>query len=413
MTSRHWVDTWVSTPQPTEPDNLPPPFARGDVVLADSTLRQTVRASVGGQHIRLCLTNAYAGSALAIAAVSVALPPDGQAGVSAIQPGTARQVTFHGRPSVVVPAGGLVESDPLEFDVAPRSNLTVTMYLTDGLASHDVTSHPGSRTTSYLLAGNHVADVDLPGATPIDHWYFLSGLRVPARATTAVAVVIGDSLTDGRGSTTNLNNRWPDQLLDRLQSQPDTKDIAILNHAVGGSRLLDDGQGPDTLDRLARDVLARNALHWLIVFKGVNDIGTAAATEAAQRQTAADLIQAYDKIITSVHKHGIRVYGATLPPFGGHPDYDDPLGYRGMARQVVNEWIRTSGRFDSVVDADLAVRDPRDPRQLLPTFDDGDHLHLNPTGYKVLADTIPAHLFRTPGEVAPPRWENPGLEERG
>jgi lysophospholipase L1-like esterase len=206
--------------------------------------------------------------------------------------------------------------------------------------------------------------------------------------------MLGDSLTDGRGSITNMNNRWPDQLLARLQSHHDTADVAVLNQAAGGNRVLNDGLGPNALARLDRDVLTPSGVRWLLVFEGVNDIGTAQPTETAQRQVAADLIAAYDQIIVRAHAQGIRVYGATLLPFGGNTGYDDPAGLREAARQTVNTWIRTAGRFDSVIDFDRATRDPANPRQLLATFDDGDHLHLNPTGYQAVADAVPARLFR-------------------
>lgn len=391
----HWVNTWVSMPQLTEPHNMPPPpFTEDGLVLADSTLRQTIRMSVGGHQMRLRFSNAFGGAALPITAVSVALPAGGQAGVSAIEPGTARPVTFHGKPSVVVPVGAQMVSDPLDFTLAARANLTVTVYLADGQASNDVTSHPGSRTTSHLLAGNQVQAEDLPGATPTDHWYFLSGVEVWSTRSTAGAVVLGDSLTDGRGSTTNLNNRWPDQLLDRLHSDRHPADVAVLNQGAGGNRVLNDGLGPNALARLDRDVLAQSAVEWLIVFEGVNDIGTAEATEVAQKQVTDDLIAAYDQIVVRAHAQGIRVYGATLLPFGGNTSYDDPAGHREAARQAVNEWIRTSDRFDAVLDFDAVTRDPADPRQLLAALDEGDHLHLNPEGYRVLADAVPARLFR-------------------
>jgi lysophospholipase L1-like esterase len=389
------VGTWASMPQLTEPANLPPaPFTQDNLVLADSTVRQTVHTSVGGGRMRLRFSNAFGGAALPITRVSVALPAGGQAGVSAIQPGTARPVTFFGRLSVVVPVGAQVVSDPLSFALAPQSNLTVTIYLAAGQASTNVTSHPGSRTTSYLLAGSHVDAADLPAATPTNHWYFLSGLEVWSAGATAGVVMLGDSLTDGRGSTTNLNNRWPDRLLARLQSRPGTADIAILNQAAGGNRVLNDGLGPNALARLDRDVLAQSGVRWLVVFEGVNDIGTAEATGAAQQQVAADLIAAYDQIIVRAHAQGIRVYGATLLPFGGNAGYDDAAGLREAARRTVNTWIRTSHRFDSVIDFELVTRDPANPRQLLATIDDGDHLHLNPTGYQVLADAVPARLFQ-------------------
>jgi lysophospholipase L1-like esterase len=205
--------------------------------------------------------------------------------------------------------------------------------------------------------------------------------------------MVGDSLTDGRGSTTNGNDRWPDQLLDRLQSQHSTSDIAILNQAAGGNRVLNDGLGPNALARLDRDVLAQSGVKWLVVLEGINDIGTAAATEAAQKKVADDLIAAYDQIITRAHAVGIQVFGATLLPFGGN-GFDDPAGFREAARQTVNEWIRTGGAFDAVLDFDRTTRDPSNPRQLLAAYDSGDHLHLNPTGYRALADAFPAHLFR-------------------
>src|SRR5262249_42627656 len=149
----------------------------------------------------------------------------------------------------------------------------------------------------------------------------------------------------------------------------------------------------NALARLDRDVLAQSGVRWLLVFEGVNDIGTAGANQAAQQQVAADLIAAYQQIIARTHAQGIRVYGATITPFGGFASYDDPAGLREGARQTVNQWIRTSHQFDAVVDFDRTARDPANPRQLLPAFDTGDHLHLNPTGYRALGGAVPARLF--------------------
>jgi len=390
----HWVNTWTSMPQLTEPGNLPPaPFTQPDRVMANTTLRQTIRVSVGGHQLRLHFSNAFGTTVLPITAASLALPAGGAAGVSTIQPGTAHPVTFHNQPSVRIPVGAQMVSDAIPINVPARSNLTVTLYLADGQLSNNITSHPGSRTTSYLINDNHLDAADLPGAVPLNHWYFLSGAETLAPNHSAGVVMLGDSLTDGRGSTTNQNNRWPDQLLDRLQSKHDTADIAILNQAAGGNRILNDGLGPNALSRVDRDVLAQSAVSWLIVFEGINDIGTAAPTAEAQEAIAADLISAYDQIILRAHAQGLRVYGATLLTFGGNTAYDDPAGLRETARQTVNAWIRTSHHFDATLDFDLATRDPANPRQLRPTFDDGDHLHLNPTGYQALANATPAHLF--------------------
>ncbi|GGP86456.1 SGNH/GDSL hydrolase family protein [Saccharothrix coeruleofusca] len=393
-TGQDWVGTWASMPQLTEPHNMPPaPFTGDGVVLVDSTLRQTVRVSVGGERMRLRFSNAFGGAPLPLTAVTVALPEGDKAGVASVRPNTTHRITFHGKDSTVVPVGAQVVSDPIDFRLAPRTNLTVTTYLAEGQASDRITSHPGSRTTSHLLRGNHVAAQTMTGSTPTDHWYFLSGVEVRTKRDGKAVVTLGDSLTDGRGSTTNGNNRWPDQFLARLHAHRRTDDVALLNQGAGGNRVLNDGLGPNALARLDRDVLAQSGARWLVVFEGVNDIGTAPATAEAQRKVAEDLIAAYDQIVVRAHAQDIRVYGATLTPFGGNTNYDDPEGHRESARQAVNTWIRTSGRFDAVIDFDAATRDPARPRDLLPAYDDGDHLHLNPTGYRALADAVPLNLF--------------------
>jgi lysophospholipase L1-like esterase len=258
----------------------------------------------------------------------------------------------------------------------------VSAYLAHGQGSLSITSHPGSRTTSYLTPGDQVTAPDLPGATPVDHWYFLSGIEVLSPAS-AVAV-IGDSLSDGRGSTTNGNDRWPDVLASRLPA-------AVVNQAAGGNRVLQDGLGPNVLARLDRDLLAQSGVEWAIVFEGVNDLGTATPADAAA--VASDLIGAYDQILTRAHAQGIRVYGATLTPFGGNTGYDDPA--REAARQEVNAWIRDH-HFDALLDFDRVARDPASPGRLLPAYDVGDHLHLNPAGYRALGSSIPRGLFDVP-----------------
>jgi lysophospholipase L1-like esterase len=396
------VGIWAAAPQPTEPTDLPPPpFTRDGLVLPDSTLRQTIRVSAGAQRVRLRLSNAFGGTDLCVASVCLARPAGGRAGVSGIEPGTSRGLTFAGRPGVVVPAGAQAVSDPVDFPLAAAANVTVTTYLAAGQpAAGGVTSHPGSRTTSFLVAGDHAAGQRLAGAVPVDHWYFLGGLEAcsgPAAA--AAAVILGDSLTDGRGSTTNGNDRWPDQLADLLRSRGDGAGTAVLNQGIGGNRVLRDGLGPSIVSRLDRDVLAVSGVGWLVVFAGVNDIGSADATQAAQRQVTAELCTAYEEIAAKAHTAGIAVYGATLTPFAGSDPYDDTAGHREAARQAVNAWIRASDRFDAVLDFDQAVRDPRSPRRLSAAVDSGDHLHLNPAGYRALANAVPAGLFLPPSNI--------------
>jgi lysophospholipase L1-like esterase len=398
-----WVAPWTAAPQRAGPDDLPrPPFTRDGVVFAGSTLRQTVRVSAGGRRIRLRVSNAYGGTDLAVTRAGVALPRGGQAGVSSIAAGTSRAVTFGGLPAAVIPAAAQLVSDPLDFPVPAGANVTVTVYLAAGQqAACGVTAHPGSRTTSHMLAGDHVDDEELAGAAAEDRWYFLSCVEAWQARAAAAAVILGDSLTDGRGSTTNGNDRWPDRLFALLRARGDAAGVAIVNQALGGNRVLRDGTGPSLLARLDRDALAVTGARWLVVFAGMNDIGTADATDAACGQVMADLIAAYDQIVTRAHALGISVYGATLTPFGRSDPYDDPRGHREAARQAVNGWIRTARRLDAVIDFDQAVRDPRCPRRLGQAVDSGDHLHLNAAGYQALASAVPPRLFRR--AASPPR----------
>ncbi|MEU8819474.1 SGNH/GDSL hydrolase family protein [Actinoplanes sp. NPDC048796] len=378
-----WRHTWTAMPQLTEPHNLPPaPFA----ALADTTLRQTVHVTIGGRRLRVRFSNAFGTGPLPITAVSVGLPLGGRAGVPAVEPGSVRPLTFGGRPSVVVPVGAQIVSDPVSLPVPAAANLTISAYLATGLTGDAVTGHPGSRTTSYLLKGEHNAEPDLPGAVPADHWYLISAVEVQATEATAALAIVGDSLTDGRGSTTNGNDRWPDQLFARGSK------VAVLNQAAGGNRVLNDGLGPNVLARLDRDVLAVGGVDRMLLFEGVNDIGTAEATEQAQKQVVDDLLVAYDQIVLRAHAAGLTAYGATLTPFGGNTGYDDPAGLRRRSRRTVNEAVHRI--FDGVADFDAAARDPSAPETLLPAYDTGDHLHLNPAGYAALAQAVPRHLIR-------------------
>jgi lysophospholipase L1-like esterase len=283
-----------------------------------------------------------------------------------------------------MPAGESVFSDTCNFNLAPLSDLAVTIEF--GGTSPAVTGHPGSRTTSYLQGGDRVSAPDLPDAAKTEHWYILTGIDVEADPSSAAIVTLGDSITDGRGSGTDRNDRWPDNLARHLQSAKTTADIAVLNAGIGGNCVLRGGLGPPALARFNRDVLAQSGVRWLIVLEGVNDIGGSRDTSVATNLTAA-----YDKMIELAHAHHIRVYGATILPFGGS-FYDRP-GHE-AAREAVNDWIRTGGKFDAVVDFDAAMRDPQNPSRLLPTADSGDHLHPNEAGYKAMADAIDLKLFR-------------------
>jgi lysophospholipase L1-like esterase len=387
--ARQWTHSWTAMPQLTEPNNMPPaPFTGDGVVFADTTLRQTVHLTVTGSRLRVHFSNAFGGAALPITAASAGRPVDGRAGVSSVVPGSSRPLLFGGRAGVSIPVGAHVVSDPVsvptppgENPTPPGENLTITVYFADGQESLDLTAHPGSRTTSYLATGDQLDRSELSGAVGVDHWYVVSGVEVLSPA--AALAIVGDSLTDGRGSTTNGNDRWPDQLFARRPR------IAVLNQAAGGNRILNDGLGPNVLARLDRDVLATSGVDRMLIFEGVNDIGTAAATPAAQKQVVDDLLFAFEQIALRAHARDLTAYAATITPFGGNNPYDDPDGLREQSRQTVNAALRRGRLFDDLADFDIAARDPAHPRQLNPLFDTGDHLHLNPAGYAALAAAVP------------------------
>lgn len=372
----YWVGTWATSPQLVEPHNMPPSPG-----LSDNTLRQVIRVSIAGKKIRLKLSNQYGNAPLTINAIHIAE----SAGGNKIKPETDQILTFGGKESVTIPPGQTVTSDTLDFALARLSNIAITTFF--GNVPSDLTGHPGSRTTSYIVRGNVVDDDSMPSAINTDHWYVIAGLDILTDEKDTVAIVaLGDSITDGRGSITNMNNRWTDNLANRLQENADTTNVAVLNHGIGGNSVLAGGLGPTTYARFERDVLEQSGVRYLIILAGVNDIGGGNASMT----TARDLITAYQAFIFKAREKGILVYGGTILPFGGS-GYYSPL--REEIRQTVNKWIRTSGQFDAVIDFDLALQDPNEPTRLLQIYDDGDHLHPSVEGYKRMGEIIDLSLF--------------------
>jgi lysophospholipase L1-like esterase len=373
--SPSWVGTWATGPQLTEMANLPP--APG---LTGNTLRQIVYTSVGGNRLRVRLSNAYGDGPVTLTSVHLAVSQ----GAGAIDPTTDTALSFGGAPSVTIPTGGVLDSDAFTFSLAPRATLAITIVFGNTPAA--VTGHPGSRTTSYLVSGNAATAMSMPGAATTAHWYFVTGVDVLANtnAQSGAIVALGDSITDGRGSTTDGNDRWPDDLSRRLRASAAVADVAVLNEGIGGNAVLSGGLGPTAVQRFSSDVLGQSGARWLVLLEGVNDIG------ASTQDLSAALIAAFGQFIDMAHGAGMRVYGIPILPFGVSMYASDA---HEASRQTVNTWIRTSGRFDAVIDLDSAVRDPATPENLLPAFDSGDHLHLNPAGYQKMADTIDLTLF--------------------
>jgi len=335
--------------------------------------------SIGGSQLRLRISNEYGTAAVTPNAVHIAKATSG----SVIDTSSDKALTFNGMASVTIPAKMAVNTDPFDFTLMPLENVDVSIAF--GTQSGDVTGHPGSRTTSYIQSGNHVADATVSGSNA-DHWYFISALDVMAPASAAAIAILGDSITDGRGSTTNMNDRWPDDLSKNLQASPTTSNIAVLNLGIGGNCVVSGGLGPTATSRFDNQILGQSGVKWVMVLEGVNDI--------AANVTTTQLTSAFQSFIDKSHQKNLKIYGIPILPFAGTSN----SGYDSTAHQQVrtdtNTWIRAAGHFDKSVPLDAAVQDTSNPPKLQSIYDSGDALHLNPAGYKKMADTIDLSLFQ-------------------
>ncbi len=374
--SMKWVGTWSASVQEVEHKLVPEDFASLD----DTTIRQVVHVSIGGKQLRVRLSNAFAdwSDDLKISEVNVALCDKDDK----IQARTLKPVTFNGNADVTIPYGVLMVSDPVDFDLPAGADLVVTMHVDD--ATKKISGHRSARGEYAFLEKGDKADAkELSSAERSTCWYYLGGVDVLAPASGAALVCLGDSITDGKGSTEGENRRWPDLLAQRLRKNSKTADIAVLNQGIGGNALWRGGIGQTALQRLERDVISQPGARWLIVMEGINDLG-------GGKTTAEELILSYKQIIARACDCGLRVYGVTITPCGDSFYYKPEVE---AERQKANEWIRTSGAFDAVFDWDAVVRDPAKPENLLPTADCGDHLHLSDEGYKMLAESVDLELF--------------------
>jgi len=382
-----WLGSWAASQQIPEDRNTLPAED-----LQNATLRQIVHLSVGGTQLRVHVSNDFGTTPLHLSSVHIAKPVAASSG--RIDPATDTPLKFSGSPDVTIPAGAEYISDPAIFSTAALSDLAITLHLEQAPAQQ--TSHPGSRQTSFLVHGDAVSAATLPDAKPVEHWFFLSGVDVPAPPRSLAIVTLGDSITDGHGATTNGNDRWPDVLAQRLQALPASRATSVLNQGIGGNHLLTDGLGPNALGRFNRDVLAQPGVRVLLILEGVNDLGGLAreGDVAPERHEALvrAMIAAYEQMIARARDHGIKVIGATITPYVGS-DYYKPSPANEADRQRVNAWIRAAGHFDAVIDFDRTTADPKQPDHLLPAYDSGDHLHPSPAGYRAMAESIPLSLF--------------------
>ncbi|MEP6491237.1 MAG: SGNH/GDSL hydrolase family protein [bacterium] len=375
-----WFATWTSS-QAAGPGRSPTDSVDRRPDYVNRTVREIVRVSIGGDHVRLRLSNEYGDKPLVIGSAHVALRDTGSATVAS----SDRAVTFGGRPGVKVRPGAIVVSDPVEMSVPPLGDLAVSLHLADSPRLRTVHAL-GLQTTYISRTGDFAAAQMLPTDTTLAMFLFLSSVEVTNGAATGVIATIGNSITDGAQSTRNTNTRWPNILAQRLlASNEPIKGVA--NAGISGNRVLSFGAGPSALARFDRDVLMVPGVTHVIVLEGINDIGRSVADSLG----ADDIIYGLRQLADRAHDRGLVVFGATLTPAGPRPSFSPQLE---AVRQAVNAFIRTSGAFDGVIDFDAITRDPADPTRFLPAYDSGDHLHPGDAGYKAMGQAIDLTLFR-------------------
>jgi lysophospholipase L1-like esterase len=374
----HWVGTWSASPQ----------AVAAPIQINGQTVRQIAHTSLGGERVRVRFSNAYGTSALVIGSAHVAISTGG----ASISKKTDRILKFNGLPTIVIPAGALAVSDPVKLEVEAFDNLAVSLYLPENVAA--TTQHSVGHQTNYISTPGDFTGAATFAATTTQSFYFLTGVEVSASKRTRAIVTLGDSITDGFGSTPDTNQRWPNLLAERLQAEPGKSPLAVLNAGISGNRVLHDLVGTNALARLDRDVLVQTGVKYVIVVEGNNDFGIPGLIgNPAQDVTAEQLIQGHRQIIDRAHALGLRIYGGTLNPIEGITLPNFYSATLEMKRQAVNHWIRTSGAYDAVIDFDQVLRDPSHPTRILQAYDSGDHAHPNDAGYRAMADAIDLSLF--------------------
>jgi len=376
-----WVGTWAASPFDGDPWHTIP-------TLVECTLREIVHTSIAGKSVRVRLTNEFGAEPLRIDAATIAI----SAGVGSIDTTSLHDLTFGRSPSIVIPPGAQALTDPVAMATPASADLAISIYLPLQQIS-DVTVHSSALQDNFIQTGNHVRDDSLAEPVITSSWFFLKGVDVePANAHVAAIVAFGDSITDGALSTENTNHRWPDYLSTRLQSNPATAHLAVLDEGIGGNCVLIHCVGQNALARFDWDVLSQAGVKYVIILESINDIGTLHNPNRPNyKLTAEDLEQGLAQFVARAHEHGIRVFGATLTPYKG-AGYFTENGEQ--IRQAINHWILMSGVFDASIDFNKATGDPANPLTFAPQYDSGDHLHPKDAGYAAMADSVDLRLFR-------------------
>jgi lysophospholipase L1-like esterase len=351
--------------------------------LQNVTLREIVRASIGGTAIRVRLSNRFGDAPIAIAAVSVARAQSSSEPVAA--PASMQRVTFSGSAIVTIPAHADVISDDVALPISAHANLLVSIYVAE--SANAPTYHHLAYQESFAARGNRVDEQSGDGFSVASrNWYFLDGIDVTGSAARGTIVALGDSITNGQGSTVNGNDRWTDALSDRFTALPSDSQFGIVNEAIDGDRILLASRfGPSALARFDDDVVSQSGAAGLIILLGINDI-----QQSPHQYDAAAIEFGLVQLAERAHMHGLRVVACTITPYEGWVTYA-PAGEQ--ARTAVNTFLRSSRVFDGVADFDAAVRDPHDPHRLRAAYDSGDHLHPNAAAYKAMANAVDLAAF--------------------
>jgi lysophospholipase L1-like esterase len=399
----NWVVTWATAQPIGAPSTMmrppgraagPPPSSRSGPgglrlgapeTLNDQTFRMTLRSTVGGRRLRLAFSNAVNAPVVKLGAAHIAL----HAKDSTIVEGSDRALTFDGKPGCTLGPGVLLYSDPIDFEVAPFAELAVSIYVP--AETGPVTNHALGMHTAWISKGDAAGQTTMPEPALAGAYVWLTAVEIAAPPDAYTVVALGDSITDGQGTTMDANLQWSAVLAKRLAATKSTAHASVINMGVAGNQVLRDLAGVSALARFDRDVLARPGVRWLIVLEGINDISLHGQSDSADPLTSEDLVAAYRQMIARAHAFGIRVIGATITPQEG-TRFGTP--HADEVRNAVNHWVRTGGAFDAVVDLDASVRDPGHPSRLKPEFDSGDHIHINDAGNQAMASTFDLAIFR-------------------
>jgi lysophospholipase L1-like esterase len=374
----NWAATWQASPEP----------ARAPVVsLNNQTIRQVVRVSLGGNRFRVRLSNEYGDAPLRIGAAHLALAGD----KGSILVGSDRTLTFSGAGETTIPPRTFVLSDPVELKVPSLGQLAISLYVPGNVK--ELTEHFFAMQEAWIAPRDVTGEATLAGAKVVTKRVILSGVDVVAPRRTKVMVALGDSTTGGFGSTLNGNQRWTDYLAERFVEKKQS--VAVVNAGIGGNRLLHDFIGPNVLSRFDRDALSQSGVTHVVLLIGLNDFGLPGGRKLPQEEvTVEQVVAGFRQLIARAHARGVKVIGATLPPFGPLPERPGYYSEASAAkRNALNQWIREGKEFDAVIDFDLALRDPMDAKNMRTEFDSGDHMHPNDWGYKAMAWAINLKLF--------------------